>query len=121
MLKRVIIILALVATVALPFLLRPKQRAPERADDTITIITPHNEAIRHEFAVGFKRWYREKTGRSVALDWRVLGGTADITRFLESEYVASFRNYWTNTLGRAWSSDVQGGFANARLSADAPA
>lgn len=121
MLKRLIIILALVATVALPFVLRPKQHAPERADDTLVLIGPHNEAIRHEFTVGFRQWYREKTGRTVALDWRVIGGTSDIARFLESEYVAAFRNYWTGTLRKPWSSEVQGGFANGRLAADAPA
>jgi ABC-type Fe3+ transport system substrate-binding protein len=110
---------ALVLTVALPFLLRPKQRAIERADDTLTLVTPHNEAIRHEFSVAFARWYKEQTGRTVSLDWRVLGGTSDIARFLESEYVASFRNYWVNQLKKPWSLEIQGGFANARLGNDA--
>lgn len=121
MLKRLAIVVALVAVVGLPFALRPQQRAPERADDTLTLITPHNEAIRHEFSVGFRRWYRVRTGRSVVLDWRVIGGTSDITRFLESEYVASFRNYWTGKLHREWSTDVQAGFANPRLVANASA
>jgi len=121
MLKRAIILLMLVGIVALPFLLRPEQRPLERADDVLTIITPHNEAIRHEFGVGFRKWYREKTGRTVALDWRVIGGTSEIARFLESEYVAAFRNYWTGVLGRAWSSEVQAGFANARLGPNASA
>lgn len=120
MLKRSIILLALALTVALPFLLRPKQRPPEKADDTLVVITPHNEAIRHEFGVGFRRWYHARTGRTVALDWRVVGGTSDIGRFLESEYVASFRNYWTNDLRRPWSTEVQAGFTNAQLGADAP-
>lgn len=121
MLKRLIIVLALVATVALPFVLRPKQVTAERADETLTLITPHNEAIRHEFGVGFKRWYKERTGKNVAMDWRVIGGTSDIARFLESEYVAAFRNYWTRQLGREWSSEVQGGFASSRLGVDASA
>lgn len=120
MLKRAIILLALVATVALPFVLRPKQRPLERADDTLVIITPHNEAIRHEFTTGFREWYRTRTGRTVALDWRVIGGTAEISRFLESEYIASFRNRWTGALHRPWSMEVQAGFANGRLPADAP-
>jgi ABC-type Fe3+ transport system substrate-binding protein len=118
--KRFLILLALAAVVAVPFLLRPKQRAAERADDTLVVITPHNEAIRHEFEVGFKKWYRERTGRSVALDWRVVGGTSDITRFLTSEFVAAFRNHWTNERRRKWSAQVEAGFANARLADDAP-
>ena len=116
MAKRLIILLALATIVALPFALRPERPAPQEADDVVTIITPHNEAIRSEFAAGFQRWYRERTGRTVAGDWRVIGGTSDIARFLESEYVASFRNYWTGELGREWSSVVQGAFANHRAS-----
>ena len=121
MLKRIIILLALVTTVAVPFVLRPKQLPPEHSDETLTIITPHNEAIRHEFSLGFRRWYKERTGRTVFLDWRVIGGTSDIARFLESEYVAAFQNYWTRQLKRPWSTEVQGSFANGRLTPDAPA
>ncbi|MCR6656407.1 MAG: ABC transporter substrate-binding protein [Opitutus sp.] len=122
MLQRALILAALVGIVALPFVLRPSHRAEGgRTDDTLVIITPHNEAIRHEFARGFAQWYRERTGRTVAIDWRVIGGTSEISRFLESEYVASFRLLWTGRMKRPWSLEVQAGFANARLSADAPA
>jgi ABC-type Fe3+ transport system substrate-binding protein len=120
MLKRLGIVLALVAIVALPFALRPKRPVAERADVTLVVISPHNEAIRQEFGAGFRKWYRARTGRTVALDWRVIGGTSEINRFIESEYVASFRNHWTHTLGRPWSAEVQAGFANGRLAADAP-
>lgn len=119
MIKRVSILLSLLATIALPFLLQPKQRAPENADDTLVIITPHNEAIRREFGAGFRRWYQAKTGRTVALDWRVIGGTSDIARFLESEYVAAFESYWTRERRRRWSAEVQAAFANGRLGPEA--
>lgn len=119
--KRLLIILALVATVALPFVLRPKQAAPENADVTLVLVTPHNEAIRHEFGVGFKEWYKARTGKTVFLDWRVLGGTTEIARFLEGEYVASFQNYWRNELKKPWSTEVLAGFQNGQLPADAPA
>ena len=56
-----------VATLALPFLFRPKQVAPGRADETLVIITPHNEALRYEFGRGFAEWYRARTGRTVSL------------------------------------------------------
>lgn len=121
MVKRTIILLALVAIIALPFLLRPGQPALEASDRTLVIITPHNEAIRSEFGRGFRQWYRARTGRTVLLDWRMVGGTSDITRYLESEYIASFRNYWTGKLGRPWSAEIQSGFTNPRLPADAPA
>lgn len=119
--KRGVIIFALVVTITLPFLLRPKQPVPARADDTVVIITPHNEAIRTEFGRGFQAWYRARTNHTVSVDWRVVGGTSDITRFLESEYIAAFHNYWAGQQHREWTSAVQAGFTDAHLSADAPA
>jgi ABC-type Fe3+ transport system substrate-binding protein len=119
--KRALIILALVAVVALPFALRTEKKTIGQADDTVVIITPHNEAIRHEYSRGFADWWKARTGRTVQVDWRVIGGTSEITRFLESEYVQSFQNYWTKTRGQPWSTDVQAAFANHRLPKDAPA
>lgn len=121
MLKQILIVLALVITLVVPFALRPSQPPRDDSDETLTIITPHNEAIRHEFTTGFRQWYRERTGRSVFIDWRVIGGTSDIARFLDSEYVSAFKNHWTNELKRPWSIEVFGGFANPRLAEDAPA
>ncbi len=118
--KRALFILALVAIVALPFALRPKRAPLAQADDTVVIITPHNEAIRYEFTRGFAAWYRAKTGRTVAIDWRMVGGTSEIARFLEGEYVAAFENHWSGKLGRRWSVEIQAGFQNGRLPADAP-
>ena len=120
MAKRIIILVALVAIIALPFILRPKQAAPEKSDLNVVIITPHNEAIRSEFGRGFRAWYRQRTGKTVQLDWRVVGGTSDITRYLESEYIASFKNYWVGKLGRPWTAAIQNGFTNPKLDADAP-
>jgi hypothetical protein len=55
----------------------------------------------------------------VFIDWRVIGGTSDIARFLESEYVSCFQELLTNQLKRPWSMEVQGAFANFRISSDA--
>src|SRR5580658_7853645 len=121
MLKRGIIILALVATVALPFILRPHQESQGEADDTLILVSPHNEAIRHEFTQGFRTWYRAKTGRTVFLDWRNVGGTSDIARYLDGQYDASFENLWTAKPGRVWSAEIEAGYKNGRLPADAPA
>lgn len=118
--KRFLLIFALVAIVALPFALRPKRVATAQADDVVVIITPHNEAIRFEYGRGFADWYRAKTGRTVAIDWRIVGGTSEIARFLEGEYVTAFENHWTGTGGRRWSTEIQAGFQNGRLPTDAP-
>ena len=118
---RVLVLVALGAVLILPFLLRPKQARVQHVDDTLVLITPHNEALRYEFGQGFKAWYHAKTGRTVAIDWRVIGGTSEIARFLEGEYVSSFQAYWTQKLHRPWTLDVQAGFQNGKLSADTPA
>lgn len=118
--KRALIVAVLVATVALPFVLRPPKEERGRVDETLVIITPHNEAIRHEYARGFRTWYREQTGKNVFIDWRVIGGTSEIARFLEGEYATAFQNHWSRKLKRPWSLAIQSGFANHRLGADAP-
>ena len=112
---RTVLLLLLAATIALPFILRPKRPAMAQAGDALVIITPHNEAIRHEFGLAFQRWYREQTGRTVFVDWRVIGGTSEITRYLDGAYTASFQDYWTHTLRREWSNAVEAGFDDARV------
>jgi iron(III) transport system substrate-binding protein len=117
--KRALLLIALAAVVGLPFLLRTEKPTLGKADGAVVIITPHNEAIRQEYARGFREWYQARTGKTVSIDWRVIGGTSEIARFLESEYISSFQNHWTGKLGKAWSMEVQGAFANARLPKDA--
>lgn len=119
--KRGSIILAVIVVVALPFFLRPPSAITGPADETLVIITPHNEAIRHEYTQAFRRWYRARTGKTVAIDWRVIGGSSEIARFLESEYVAAFQNHWVHHLRRPWSVEVQAAFHNGRLPGTASA
>lgn len=83
---------------------------PSQADDTLVIITPHNEAIRLEMDLGFREWYKQKTGRTVAIDWRVPGSTGDIIRYVNAIFVNAFRVYWENTLGEKWNAEVQENF-----------
>ena len=61
-----------------------------RADDgrTLVVISPHNTSIRYEFARGFERWYQQRFGQPVSVEWRDLGGTADALRFVQSEFAA---------------------------------
>ena len=55
-------------------------------NNRVVIISPHNEAIRYEFARGFDHWHRRGFGEGVTVDWRDLGGTADALRFVQSEF-----------------------------------
>lgn len=120
--RNVTLLVLLAAVLALPFCLRTKtEHAVAGAQDTLVIISPHNEAIRHEFEAGFKKWYLARTGRVPGFDWRLIGGTSEINRYLEGEYAAAFQNHWTQELGRNWSGAVAAGFADAKLAKDAPA
>ncbi len=132
MFLRIGLVLAALATVvAVPFALKPRADGGTGAgagpSDQLVIVSPHNEAIRREFAVAFRRHYREITGRDIKLDWRVPGGTSEIARFIASEFTASFRNYWVNRLGKTWDAVADGAFDNPSVvpgpdpAADTPA
>jgi ABC-type Fe3+ transport system substrate-binding protein len=105
---------ALVALVTLPFCLRPRQNLLAKADDTLVIISPHNEALRFEFTQAFSRYYQATTGRSVLLDWRLPGGSSEIARYLSSEYLAAFQRTWKST-GRLWTAEIASAFDNPKI------
>jgi iron(III) transport system substrate-binding protein len=109
------ILVALGLVVALPLLFRQSENNGGLAQDELVIISPHNEAIRFEFTRAFAEYYREKTGRTVHIDWRLPGGTTEIIKYLNSEFEAAFRNYWTRDLGLQWNRDVLDAFANPRV------
>jgi len=97
------VIAAAVLVIALPFIFRkpPPIGAWEEGDPVLIAISPHNEAIRHEFAHGFSEW-RQAQGKSpVKIDWRVVGGTSEISRYLNSEMQASFKAWWIRQ-GNEW-------------------
>ena len=104
-----------------PLALRPKTTASAKADRTLVIITPHNEATRHEFGRAFDTFYFRTRGQHVRIDWRTPGGTSEISRYLASEYLAAFENYWTNKLHRPWSAAVQAAFDNPKSAPGDPA
>ncbi len=115
MIRKLAMLGAFAAVVGLPFLLRPPPEERREYDEVLVVVTPHNEAIRYEFARGFRDWYEARTGRVVRVDWRIPGGTREIARLVQSEYQAAFRNYWTRELGRPWSRRVLGAFDDARI------
>ena len=100
------VILAAALIIALPFMLRKAPAAGEwnDGDPELIVVTAHNEAFRQEFADGFSAWHRERYGSPVRIDWRVIGGTTEIMRYLASEYAASARRYFTG-LGLPWPAD----------------
>lgn len=62
--------------------------------DRLTLVSPHPQEVKVEFGQAFQRWYRDQHGTDVAMDWRDLGGSSEIQRFVESEFRAK-----TNGIG----------------------
>ena len=113
------ILFSLCVVIAVPFLFRQPEIESNAAEDELVIISPHNEAIRFEFTRAFVDDYRKSTGRSVRIDWRLPGGTTEIVRYLNSEFEASFRSYWTRQLRLPWDREVLDAFANPSVHGDA--
>ncbi len=110
------ILALLLAVLVGPILLRPKgERGTRAGDQTLVVITPHNEAIRSEFGRAFAAQYLARTGQRVRVDWRTPGGTSEIGRYVASEYLAAFQNHWTRTLGRSWSKAIETSFDNPKV------
>lgn len=118
MTKNLSIIILLVLVVGLPFLFRSKAGPVLEGSASVVIVSPHNESIRYEFGRAFQKWYRARNDVDVSVDWRVIGGTSEIARYLEGEYTASFRSHWIHDLGKKWSSEVLGSFGNHRMELD---
>jgi iron(III) transport system substrate-binding protein len=119
-LRHVFILLAFAAILALPFALRPKDNLVTQADETLVIISPHNEAIRHEFSRGFRDWHLAKTGRTARIDWRIPGGAAEIARYLDGEFQPAFERHWRKDLKQTWTEEVSDAFDDpkTKLGAD---
>jgi ABC-type Fe3+ transport system substrate-binding protein len=114
MARVLVVLFAMAVVVALPFALKPRENLLARGDDTLVIVSPHNEAIRFEFATTFSAYYQKKTGRSVKIDWRLPGGTSEIARFLAGEFFAVFEQEWRAS-GREWTAEVAGAFDNPKV------
>jgi ABC-type Fe3+ transport system substrate-binding protein len=65
---------------------KPESRTAD--PDTLVIISPHDEVIRHEFSVAFEK-VENHAGRKSRLRWQPARGTGNILRLLESEFAAA--------------------------------
>ena len=59
------------------------------------------EAIRYEFGRAFSKWHEARFGKPVNVDWRAIGGTTEISRYLISEYLNAAQPWWKKT-GEDW-------------------
>jgi len=113
-------LLPLLVVLAIPFLLRPREDLLDDSSDAVVVVTPHNEAIRYEFARAFAEHMRKKDGRRVHVDWRTPGGASEIARYLASQYAGSFEVFWRREVGRPWTSAVAASFANPAVKPNDP-
>jgi iron(III) transport system substrate-binding protein len=112
------VLAALAVIVAAPFALKPREDLLAKADETIVIITPHNEQIRYEFSRAFGEHYKQKTGRTIRIDWRMPGGTSEIARYIKGEYYAAFERRW-RAAGKEWSSEASATFDDPKAQSEA--
>lgn len=59
---------------------------PLLAAHKLVIISPHWDGAKIECERGFREWHQAKYGEPVDIDWRDVGGTSDIIRFIRSEF-----------------------------------
>ena len=90
--QRIAIVFGLLALmVGLPLGLRQGRGrvAAGAADDHLVILSPHNETLRQELEEAFARYWKERSGRSVYVDWRTPGGTSEIRMVLDAGFKAA--------------------------------
>ena len=76
---------------ALPFIFRVSAEESLADARRVIIISPHNEQIRFEFGRGFDLWHQARYGEPARVDWSVPGGTSEIRKMLQSEWIASLK------------------------------
>ena len=101
--------------ILLPILLRQEtqQNSPEGNTDILVAVSPHTEPIKYEFERAFRKYYKEQTGRDIRIDWRSLGGTNDITRYVEDRFTAEFRLAWLEK-GNEYNNTVEKAFKDPK-------
>ncbi len=104
---------------ALPFILRPAEQSShsDAPEETLVIISAHNKGVRDEYARAFSDYYFRRHGRRIKLDFRNLGGTSDIVRYIADRFEAEFRHFYEERHGK-WNREIANAFANPSVLSD---
>ncbi len=121
MFRNLLILASAALVIGLPFIFQQESAldAWRPGDPVLIVITPHNEAIRHEYGRAFSAWHQEQYGTAVRIDWRAIGGTSEIMRYLEAEYTAAFRGAWRRA-GNEWNAEIGRTIVDRRFRPDEP-
>ena len=85
--KEVQIILALILVAVGPLLLQRAEVVASGDEDVrLVVMSPHNATIRTEFGEAFSKYWEDKTGKKVFVDWRTPGGASEIRMVLEGDF-----------------------------------
>jgi len=116
-LRTLAVFAVLAALVIAPIILRPS--LPHRtAQVRLVIISPHDAQIREEFAHAFALYAAKTLNTSVDIDWRSVGGTGEITRYLDERFGESFADAFPAQAAALAAIHKPKAFADA--AADAP-
>jgi iron(III) transport system substrate-binding protein len=113
--RAIVILAALTVVLGIPYMVRPAKEVPPAGALHLVAISPHIEAIQYEFGRAFRDWHEAKYGRPVVIDWRNIGGTSELARYIESEFAAGFKLHWTRALGKTWDTKAAAGFNDYKL------
>lgn len=58
----------------------------KKVEADLVIASPHNKKIETEFDTAFREWHKQKFAAEVKIEWRDLGGTTAVTRYLIQQY-----------------------------------
>jgi iron(III) transport system substrate-binding protein len=112
------VVVALLLLLLGPFLMRPvDSTTPRNFDRRLVILTPHHELIRQEFGRAFTKLWKERTGETLYLDWRVFG-TSELATLIKSDYANAFQQHWVNKLHKPWTTEAATAFLNPKTPAD---
>lgn len=115
-----LVLLALLATLAGPFLLKPDQSVTAQDyDRRLVILSPHNERVRQEIGHAFATDWKTRTGERVYVDWRIPGGASEVALFLKSEFAGAFEYDWKTLRHRPWNHEVSTAFSDSHVRLDA--
>lgn len=78
-----------------------RQVKVKSADLELVIITPHQEAIRREFAEAFEHYYQQRFGKTVAVDYRTFGAS-DIVKYFDERAKTVSKEHPTYGIDIAW-------------------
>ncbi|NLZ60242.1 MAG: extracellular solute-binding protein [Lentisphaerae bacterium] len=119
--KRVVLYMFLLALLLLlPMLLQKRSEQLDLSAEQLVVISPHNESVRYEIEQAFRSYCQEQLGRRVVIDWRSVGGTSEIIRYMNSAFLANFRDYWSREQQQPWSEELGIALLDGKTGSESP-